>query len=172
MKLRNFKWESWRVTFARLSWSFESSLTCLDARNTNNLPLIVNRFLRCKFLKILKCDQYTFWPNVSFIINSSVERNLIWGNVHQQTIGDVIYWIFIITWHFLKIVSPFVCFSACCFRFNGFSFIYLCCLLAIPLLPNPSRGLRVLQLYYWINTGRINMYTREPSRRVISQMNN
>ena len=59
-------WEGWRVTFARLSWSFESSPTCLDARNTNKLPLIVNRFLRCKFLKILKCDQYTFWPNVSF----------------------------------------------------------------------------------------------------------
>ena len=132
------------------------------------MPLIVNRFLRCKFLKIWNVISTRFGP----MLLSSVERNLIWGNVHQQTIGDVIYWIFIITWHFLKIVSPFVCFSACCFRFNGFSFIYLCCLLAIPLLPNPSRGLRVLQLYYWINTGRINMYTREPSRPVISQMNN
>ena len=161
-------WEGWRVTFARLSWSFESSPTCLDARNTNNLPLIVNRFLRCKFLKILKCDQFTFWPNVSFKcrkkfnLGQRTPTNRRWRNLL-----DIYYYL-----HFLKIVSPFVCFSACCFRFNGFSFIYLCCLLAIPLLPNPSRGLRVLQLYYWINTGRINLYTREPSGRVISQMNN
>jgi len=108
------------------------------------LLLIVSRFLLCKF--------WRFWNAIStrfgLMFLSSVERNLIWGNEHQQIIGDVIYWIFIVTWHFLKIVSLFVCFSACCFRFNGFSFIYLCCLLAIPLLPNPSRGLRVLELYY------------------------
>ena len=39
-------------------------------------------------------------------------------------------------------------FLACCFRFNGFSVIYLCCLLAVPLLPNPSRGLKYLLLYF------------------------
>ncbi|KAJ7370330.1 mechanosensitive ion channel [Desmophyllum pertusum] len=36
-------------------------------------------------------------------------------------------------------ILPLVLLGACCFRFNGFSVIYLCCLLAIPLLPNPSR---------------------------------
>ncbi|KAL9975258.1 hypothetical protein ACROYT_G012400 [Oculina patagonica] len=38
-------------------------------------------------------------------------------------------------------ILPLVLLGACCFRFNGFSVIYLCCLLAIPLLPNPSRAL-------------------------------
>ncbi|RMX57158.1 hypothetical protein pdam_00022789 [Pocillopora damicornis] len=37
-------------------------------------------------------------------------------------------------------ILPLVLLGACCFRFNGFSVIYLCCLLAVPLLPNPSRG--------------------------------
>ncbi|XP_066020602.1 piezo-type mechanosensitive ion channel component 1-like isoform X4 [Pocillopora verrucosa] len=38
-------------------------------------------------------------------------------------------------------ILPLVLLGACCFRFNGFSVIYLCCLLAVPLLPNPSRAL-------------------------------
>lgn len=37
-------------------------------------------------------------------------------------------------------ILPLVLLGACCFRINGFSLIYLCCLLVIPLLPNPSRA--------------------------------
>ncbi|XP_074617953.1 piezo-type mechanosensitive ion channel component 1-like isoform X1 [Acropora palmata] len=37
-------------------------------------------------------------------------------------------------------ILPLVLLGACCFRINGFSLIYLCCLLAVPLLPNPSRA--------------------------------
>ncbi|XP_031569464.1 piezo-type mechanosensitive ion channel component 2-like, partial [Actinia tenebrosa] len=36
-------------------------------------------------------------------------------------------------------VLPLLLLGASCIRINGFSFIYLCCLLIIPLLPNPTR---------------------------------
>lgn len=66
VKRRNFLGRLARNVCAPFMIIWKFTRTCLDARNTNKLPLIVNRFLRCKFLKILKCDQYTFWPSVSF----------------------------------------------------------------------------------------------------------